>query len=102
MDNSEKILKLKKQNKNLTYLASGVGFAGGVGGVYYAVKKGKSNWTKVGFFILGSIACGMAIRLFTTPKILNNNAEIKNLESENTVANQVKEGVLEVIDAIKK
>lgn len=44
---------MTKENKQITsYVFSALGFAAGIGGIFYASKKGYGGWGKFGMFIL--------------------------------------------------
>ena len=41
--------------KTIAYIVSGAGLAAGIGGIFYAHKKGYGGWGKFGMFVLFSI-----------------------------------------------
>ena len=54
---------MKKQTT--AYILSGVGLAAGIGGIFYAHKKGYGGWGKLGMFILFSIPFNIASGAFS-------------------------------------
>lgn len=43
---------MASNKKVAAYVLSGLGFAAGIGGIFYAHKKGYGGWGKLGMFIL--------------------------------------------------
>src|SRR6185503_1811975 len=60
-ENQKAIISRKINNTNLVFASAGL--VGGVGGIVYAVKKGKGFWGGVGCFILGSLIVGVPTRI---------------------------------------
>lgn len=81
-DIEKEIIDLKSKNKTVFIVQGGLSFAGSVGGLIYAIKKNKSFWGKVGFWILGglivTVPSGIAANLINNRR----NTDIKKLELE--------------------
>lgn len=82
LEYQNKLSDLDKKAKNTVLVYSTAGLVGGIAGLGYAVYKQKTFWGKVGFFILGSLAVGVPVRIAMISKANSLVAEKEKLQNE--------------------
>jgi hypothetical protein len=83
-----KIIDLKKKNRNVNLIQGGLAVGGSILGLVYAFKKNKKFWGKVGYWILGGIVVGVPTSIGA--RLINSDRNAELLKIQNYLENQKK------------
>lgn len=97
-DKENEIIDLSSNISTIQSIGLSVAVIGGIGGAFYAYKKGKGFWGKFGFFCLGSFLIGVPYTLVTRPIQIKKLAEITKLQNELGQSNKA----VEVMDMMSQ
>lgn len=91
-DSTNKVIDLKKKNRNVNIIQGGLAFGGSVAGLMYAIKMKKSFWGKVGYWILGGLIVGVPTSVGARLINSGRNAELEKIQSY--LENQKKQEII--------